>query len=180
MGAEAAVAAAYGVGAASSIAGGWAQSESYKAQGEYQGRMAELNARALEFEAAEAVRKGDSDANVVRRRANQILGKQRAGLAASGVDINTGTAAVVQQETEFMSEIDQMTVKNNAWREAFGLKSQASSVRQKGEMDRMLAEQSARTSLVSGGLNAIQYGLKSYGSYNNPKYKDHGDFGSNS
>src|SRR5690242_19657087 len=49
-----------------------------------------------------------------------MIGSQRAGLAANGVDINSGSAVDVQSTTAATGEADALTIRNNAARQAYG------------------------------------------------------------
>ena len=65
------------------------------------------------------------DANATQQRALQqrttgLVQAQRTGYAASGVDINSGTAAQVQRNTQAQGDMDLMTLRANAAREAWG------------------------------------------------------------
>lgn len=82
------------LGAAASIAGGVAQAQMAK----YQERVAKINAEA-------AVREGFAQAGATRDQFAEVKGAQTAALAKSGVDINSGTSAVLGLETQRREEV---------------------------------------------------------------------------
>jgi len=55
---------------------------------------------------------------------NSLIGTQRVGYASQGIDISSGTALDVQAQAAGMSERDIITLKNNAAREAWGIRTQ--------------------------------------------------------
>ena len=65
------------------------------------------------------------DANATQQRALQarttgLVAAQRTGFAAGNVDVNSGTAAQLQRNTQTQGGIDLMTLRANAAREAWG------------------------------------------------------------
>jgi len=133
------------------------------------------------------LKRGYKESAIVKRAGKQVAGSQKVALAAQGIDIGSGSAADVIAETEAFSELDQteiqknarldqleiqknarldaLTIKNNAWREAWGYKAQASIYNYQGKMDSMTANRKATTSLLTGGLDSLTYGIAGYGKY---------------
>ena len=58
-------------------------------------------------------------------RTAQMKGTQRARLSANGIDISEGSAASIQADTDWMGEMDALTIRDNANREAWGYKNQS-------------------------------------------------------
>lgn len=143
------------LGAGSQLIGAYNQSQAIKAQGRYQQGIAESNAITDEMKARDAIERGRQESMVVRNRAAQVRGQQRASYAGQGVDVNSGSALSVQDEAYTMGEIDALTVKNNAWREAWGFKTDAMQQRGQGRLAMMTAKSNARNTLLTGGINAI-------------------------
>lgn len=80
------------IGGVISAVGSIAAANAQKQMADYQAKVAELNAQA-------AVREGNAQAGATRDQFAEVAGAQRASLAKSGVDINSGTAAVLGLET---------------------------------------------------------------------------------
>jgi hypothetical protein len=74
------------------------------AAGMAQKQVADYNAKVAEINAAAAVREGLAQAGATRDEFQDVAGSQRAALAKSGVDINSGTAAVLGLETQRREE----------------------------------------------------------------------------
>ena len=145
-----------------SIASAYQQSQAAELQGEYQKRMFDMNSRLAKMNAEESIKKGDETASIVRQKGAQVKGEQRAALAAQGIDINTGSASDVQAQTEQNVALDVLAVKNNAWREAWGYRTQAEDYSSRSRMAGRIAETEQRASLIGGGMRALEYGYKGY------------------
>lgn len=166
--------AATAVMAMSQIGGAISQSYMQQAQGEYaaanatwQRTQAEINARFAEMEAEDVLRRGDKEANEHQKKVRQVVGSQRAALAAQGIQVDSDTALELQRETSEIGSLDAQTIKNNAWRQAFGFKQEAISSRFAGEIAALTGQQQqsfanfqARNTLITGGISAIGTGLK--------------------
>lgn len=137
-----------------SVGSGIAQSKAQRAQGEYQQRMLELNARLSGLQGKEAIEQGNRDASEIKREAIKVEGAQRAASAASG---QSGGQAV--NETQLLSELDIIAAKGNAWRSAWGFDVQASDLRSQGEIAKIAGDASASNTLLTGLTNGLAYGL---------------------
>lgn len=152
-----------GIGAAGSIAGGYAQSQALRSQGRYQERIAGLNARFSDIQAQDTLRRGDREAALQGARTRRLIGSQRAAYAAQGVDVNQGAPLDVQAESAYMGELDRQTIKYNAYLDAMGLRMQGANELAAGKFAGMAARNQARNTLLSSGLNAAsQLGRGAY------------------
>ena len=109
-----------------------------QAKGQYdQGRMARAVGRnnqiMAEYAAQDAIRRGDEEANKIRQRGDSIKGAQRASMAAKGLDLGVGTAAELQDQTDFFSAGDQGTARNNAQRDAWSARVSGQAARDQGD-----------------------------------------------
>jgi hypothetical protein len=141
--------------AGSSIFNASNQASALRMQGDYQQQIAETNARASEELAKGSIERGKTESALVKGRARQLIGTQRTSYAGQGVDVNSGSAINVQDEAFTMGETDALTVKNNAWREAWGYKTQASNLRSQGRIANLTARTQARNTMLTGGLSAV-------------------------
>lgn len=104
-----------------------------------------------EYAAQDALRRGDAEAAAVQRRASQVSGAQRVGLAAKGVDLGAGTAGEIQDQTDFFSLIDQGTVRDNAKRDAWSARTQGANARAQGDAAARQANTAAFATLLGAG-----------------------------
>lgn len=102
--------------------GKYQQGQQQRALGEYNAQVAENNARVQEMAAADALQRGQVEEDAQRRRARQIMGAQRAAFAAQGGALTDQSTAAILGDTAAFGELDALTIRNNAAREAWGLR----------------------------------------------------------
>lgn len=107
------------------VVGGMQQGNAQDAAAQSQARDMRTNAGYANEAAEDALARGRYDADIQRLRTGQMIGTQRAAMAASGGLVDEGTNAILQQDTAQLGELDALTIQNNAAREAYGLKVQA-------------------------------------------------------
>lgn len=135
---------------AMSLAGGMMGAQNARQQGAFQEAMAEQNAAYKEAAAQDAERRGAVDADRYRRQVGQLIGSQRTGFAANGIDVNSGTAAEIQDDTAAFGEFDALTIANNAAREAWGYRVGAQNDLMNGRMAQSNARSAATGSILGG------------------------------
>jgi hypothetical protein len=146
--------AATGFLVASQIGGAIAQASAARAQGEFRRTQADINSRFAELQAEQAIKQGDKQAQEFDKRVRQTVGAQRAALAAQGIDIDDGIALEIQEEAAMQGAIDSQTIRNNAWRQAFGFEQQSVQHQIQGQVAESTAEFQAQSSLITGALGA--------------------------
>lgn len=160
-----------------SAASAYSQAEASKSQAEFTASQYEANQKFANASADDSIRRGDAASSLRHRTTRQQIGAQRAASAASGVDANFGSAVELQEDTRFAGEMDELTIKNNAWREANGFKVQAASLGAQAGMTRLAGQNQYRNTLITGGLQAASYGMQAAGKYranNGPAPKSSG------
>lgn len=165
MGETGAMAAVMGMQAVSSIAGGIENAQSIKAQGEYQQTVANTNAKMAELQGNEALVMGSYAASRRNIQARQQVGQARTAMAGSGVDLSSGTAKSVISATQNVGMQDEIMIRNNAARQAWGYKMQAMQDTFQGKYASLTANAQARQSILTGGIKAIEEPLSTYSNY---------------
>ena len=94
-------------------------------QGRYQAAVARNNAALAEMQARDAERRGRIAEDQQRRRTAQVLGTQRAVLAGQGTALDEGSPLSILGDTAATGELDALTIRSNAAREAWGLRARA-------------------------------------------------------
>lgn len=105
-------------------------------QGEYEGGLLDANAGLADAGAADAIARGREAEGRQRGQIRRLAGGQRAALGGSGIDIDSGSALDVVRNDATMGELDALTIRNNARREAWGYQVQASDYRRQAELAR--------------------------------------------
>ena len=115
-------------------------------------------ASAVEREGArlgrDAVARGEKDVERYAIDLAGLLGAQRTSVAAQGIDVNQGTAAAIRSETEAFGAEDIQTIRENALREAYGLRHGAKVQAQSLRWQAAGQFGSAFGTLLSGGADA--------------------------
>jgi hypothetical protein len=113
------------VGSLASLAGGMMQAQGQREAGraaeqqaQYQNQVAQNNSIIAQRMAVDAEKRGKVAEEEQRRKTANLLGRQQAVYGASGVDITSGSPLTVMADTAQLGEVDALTVRNNARREA--------------------------------------------------------------
>jgi|GEM_PF-3347557 hypothetical protein len=132
-----------------------------------------FNARMYEAQSRDAIRRGYEEEQVFRQGTQKLLGSQRTGFAGQGVDVTSGSALDVQMDTAYQSELDALTIRLNANREAWGFttkatneemlrtallknsKLQARSIRETGKADALSARLNGQAAASAGKYGAL-------------------------
>lgn len=114
-----------GAGMGMQAVGAYGNSRATKNAMGAQAQVQRNNAIIAGWQAQDALARGDRAASRVRSQGRQLQGRQRAAMAANGVDISTGSALEILKDTEFFTEMDATTAKDNAAREAWAIRNQA-------------------------------------------------------
>ena len=144
-----------GVGGVSSMIGGYFDFR----QAQTAQRSAEFNASMLDLQATDAIARGELAATKQRQLGKSILGQQRAGYSGQGVDVSSGTAALMQEQTQQLTEEDALRIKLDAARQAWGLKSQASMMRWESTQNLKTARQKAIAGTVTSAASGALMGM---------------------
>jgi len=144
-----------GMGGMSAIIGGYFDFR----QAQIAQRSAEFNANMLDLQAQDAISRGELETTKRRQLGKSILGQQRAGYSGQGVDVSSGTAAILAEQTSQMSEEDAMRIKLDAMRQAWGLRSQASMMRWEADQNLKTTRQKAIVGTVTGAAQGALMGM---------------------
>jgi hypothetical protein len=90
-----------------------------------QADLADYNAAVATMQSQDAIARGVEQENKYRTQVRGIIGQQRAGIAANNIDVAFGSAVDVQGDAAFLGELDALTIRTNAAREAWGYDVQA-------------------------------------------------------
>ena len=149
-----------------------------RAAAEFQAAQFEINADFAELAGEDAIDRGDEQAIEYQKQINAIKAKQRSSFAGQGVQVDSGTAMEIQEQTAEIGAHDVIRIKNNAWREAFGYRQEAAQGRFNAQFTRTAADSKFDTAmtesyftLLGGGLDAGAVALSRKNSPKNPNKK---------
>ncbi len=123
-------------------------------EGQYRKAVAEQNAQVQDQAADLAIKRGEVEVGRIKTKAGLEIGRARTEIARSGLDI--GSATDVLEDARMYSELDALTARNNARREAWGYKVQGVSARAQGQLDEMRGTYGAVGSLLTGAGSAAR------------------------
>jgi hypothetical protein len=122
---------------------------SANAEARYESKVATHNARLEQSRADDALQRGTTEAIRYQKQLSQTEGQQNAALAANGIDITFGSAAVVRGEAARAGMEDTITIYKNAAREAQGYEINAANFR----ADAAAKKTQAKSAIISGIFN---------------------------
>ena len=136
--------------AATALGGAMSAKGAYD-QGQVAKQVGRNNQQMAEYAATDALRRGEEDAVKVRQRASMVKGAQRASMAAKGLDLGVGTAAELQDQTDFFGETDMATSRSNAARDAWSARAGGRNARAQGDAAASQGNMAAFGTLLSTG-----------------------------
>lgn len=125
-------------------------------QGQEASAAANYNARIADIGARDALDRGTRDEAQYAREVAQVTGSQKAAFGASNVT-RSGTALDLLGDTAQIASEDTQTIRSNAQREAYGLRSQGRELRRQGRAYKSAGRLGMGATLLTGGARA--YGL---------------------
>lgn len=146
-----------------SAKGSFDQARALQAQGRYSQLIANQNATVSDAQAADAIARGQTAESRFRGETAQTIGSQRAALAAQGLDVGSGSAMDIQQNERTLGELDALTIRNNAAREAYGYKVQGQNLRAQGILDALGGEKAAEGARNAGYSTLLSGAADTYG-----------------
>lgn len=131
--------------------GAYRSGEAQASAASYQAAVARNNALIAQRNAAYSTQRGDILAQQKQQQTAQMLGSVRAAAGASGVDVQTGSPARLQSDVAKLGEMDVLTIRNAAAREAFGYNVQGMSYAATAGLE----ESAAQSAAAGGELGAL-------------------------
>jgi hypothetical protein len=138
------------VGGISNAVGTRAQGEASLKNNDYEQNQAQHNADIASIAAKVALQKGRQQEFQSQQKYGSLVGQQKTAYGASGVVANSGSAAAAIAQTRALGEYDAAVIKNNAYREALGYRSQRTQALQRKQM-----LEAGREALWVGGIANI-------------------------
>lgn len=128
-------------------------------QGKFQEGVSKYNAARMRNEATQVRNKSVEQENTLRRQVAEQQARQRTQAAGSGVDVGSGSALQLQEDTALLGEVDALRIRSNFEQQAQGLEDQAYLTEEEGKNARKRGRNQF-TASIFGGLGQ---GLQGYG-----------------
>jgi hypothetical protein len=131
------------------------QGKAAEGQANYQAAVGRNNAIIAERQARDSEERGAADELAQRRQTAAVLGKQRAGMAANGVDLSSGSPLDILGDTAAFGELDALTVRSNAAREAYGFRAQGSQFTSDAAAQQIAGRNTRKASYIGAGSTLL-------------------------
>lgn len=131
-----------------SVLGVIGQANAAQGQAQAQKNAAEYNATMAEYSAQDSERRAQQEAISIGRKGQAMQGAQRAGYAASGIDVSSGSARNVIGQTQILSKADQDTARYNGAMQAWSAR--AGGAQQQAAADNIDPGMTGATTLLAG------------------------------
>ena len=131
------------------------QADAMKRQSEFEARQMEFNAQLTDMRREELGEQRGKDIVARESQINQMIGSQKTAMAASGVSLDSELAQQIKEESLRTGTEDVQMIKNNAWKQAWGLEMEAQDMRSQAGFTRLGGKNKARQTLTTGGVQAI-------------------------
>lgn len=139
------------VGAGGAIMQGQAQAK----QAKYQSAVERNNAKIAGWQADDATKRGQIEEQRQRLATARLRGAQRAGMAANGVEIDSGSPLDILMDTQQLGELDALTIRSNAEREAYGFRSQQGNLMAQAGLTQMAGRNAQTAGYISAGSTLL-------------------------
>lgn len=143
------------LGTGMSVHGSIQQGKAASAAAGYNARMAQREAQMLDMQAKDAERRGQMEEERFRQQHAGFQGEQVSSLAASGVDMASGSPLQIFADTAEAGELDAQNIRYNHAMEAWGIRNKAQSARAQGEFALQEGRQAKKNAYISAGSSLL-------------------------
>lgn len=105
-----------------SAVGAMQQADAQADAANFEAEVARRNAKIADHNAREEIIRGDAEQKKQKRYTQELLGKQRAAMAANNIDVTHGSALDAATDTAMLGEIDALQLKANSYNRAYDQK----------------------------------------------------------
>lgn len=131
----------------------------------YNAQVATNNAEMSRQNAEMAAREGDANAAREQQKNRAVAGSIKANQAASGIDVNRGSAVDVQSSAAELGMLNAISIRSNAARRAYGYQTQATGYEAQAELDRAQAKNAKKAGMIEGAGTLLSGGADLYNNY---------------
>lgn len=150
------------IGTAASVAGGAVSAGGALAKGSadksmygYQAGVALLNQTIAKQNASYTRDVGENAAFISGRKTMATIGTQKVDQAASGIDVNSGSATAVRKSTADLGSIDQATIRQNYAKKAYGFEVEAATKGAEATTNIIAGEQAEKAGKVNAAASIL-------------------------
>lgn len=131
------------------------QGQAQKKQATYQAAVERNNAQIAGWQAEDATKRGQIAEQRQRLQVARLAGTQRAGMASSGVELTSGSPLDVLGDTAMLGELDALTIRSNAEREAYGFRAQQGNLTAQSGLTQMAGRNASQAGYIGAGSSLL-------------------------
>ena len=137
----------------------------------FNAQVAAQNAEIAQQNANWASEEGEVNAATKSMQNRAEMGDIKSSQAANGIDVNSGSAAQVQQSQAELGQMDVMNIRANAARQAYGYITQKQGALDQAALDRASAKSANKAGTLAAVSTVLGVANKSANSYTNYQRK---------
>lgn len=131
------------------------QGQAAKNAAEYQAAVDRNNQQVAEWQAKDAVDRGAEAERQHRIKVAGVLGSQKAAMAANGLDLSSGSPLDILGDTAMYGELDALTIRSNAEREAYGYRVRSQDFASSAQLAQMRGSSAATAGMIGAGATLL-------------------------
>lgn len=158
MGADPVSIALIAVSSAMSYSQGQSNARSIKNQNEIAQIQSKFNEELLEQRKAEILEQGEEQAELRKQELRQILGAQKVGFAAQGIEVEGELGETLAEDAIRTAKEDVRAIRNNAFKEAMGIEIDQVDLRLQRNYDKVAAQARSSDAYGQGLISAFRGG----------------------
>lgn len=124
----------FALSAGMNAAGAFGSAQTAKNNAGVESQVDTNNAQAMEWEADNAIKRGETQVQNIEMKGAQIQSAQKVAMAANGIAVGVGSAGDVLTTSKYMTGRDVATAENNTANEAWGYRVRAQNYRANAAM----------------------------------------------
>lgn len=128
-------------------------------QADYTEGVNKYNARVAENQAEKTRTAGVEEENIQRRKTARLLAKQQAQLGAAGVELGSGSALQLQEDTITLGEADALRIRSITESKVGALGTQAELLHGQGEFAQSIGDTKSTATILGGTAKALDTGV---------------------
>lgn len=144
------------IGAGVNAIGSIAQGAAAAKEAQYQAAIARNNAVIARKNATYSLVKGQREEQSYRIRGAALISALRARFGASGAEVNIGSPVQVTSGAVMIQELDALTIRNNAAREAWNYEVEARNFEAQSELNEMQADNAMMSGVIGAASSLVQ------------------------
>lgn len=142
------------------------QGNAAAASANYNAQVSTMNAKIANENARDAQTRGATEEQAKRREVAQIAGKQKASMAANGIDVTFGSPLDLLVDTAMLGEVDALTIRSNAAREAYAYSTDAANNTANAKFQKASAKSAKKGGYMSAFGTVLGGGSETYKHWN--------------